>query len=41
MLEEEAARIRTDSSYAGHSRVPGTCDSGNEHVGSTRGKFLD
>jgi len=41
MLKEEAARICTDSSHAGHSRVPGPCDGGDEHVGSTRGKFLD
>jgi len=41
MLKEEAARICTDSSYAGHSRVPGSCDSGNEHVDSTRVKSLD
>jgi len=41
MLKEEAARICTDLSYAGHSHVAGSCANGIEHVGSIRGKFLD
>ena len=35
MLKEETARMSTNSYNAGQSRVAGSCESGDEHVGST------